>query len=397
MIETNVGIRGRDKAESAETPLLFTPLTVRGTTFRNRIVISPMVQYRAKDGLANEYHKLHLGKFAMGGAAAIFTETTAVTAQGRSTAGDLGIWTDDQAKALAELAAFIRNAGGLPAIQLGHAGRKAAGRRAMDGGGPIGAHEAALGIEPWQAVGPTTDAVSAGWPRPDALDADGIKAIVDAFGSAAGRADAAGFEIAEIHGAHGYLIASFLSPISNTRNDAYGGDRLGRMRLALEVARAVREAWPSHKPLFFRVSSVDGAEGGWDINDTVVLAAALKAIGVDVVDCSSGGLTGSAASSTVRRGLGFQVPFAAAVRKAGVQSMAVGLILDGHQAEQVLRDGAADLIAIGRAALHDPFWPLHAAEQLGFDQRFTLWPEEYGWWLDKRAATLRNSGLNPRN
>ena len=208
------------------------------------------------------------------------------------------------------------------------------------------------------------------------------------FGEAAKRADAAGYDVIEIHGAHGYLLAQFLSPISNTRNDQYGGDRAGRMRFPLDAARAVRAAWPVSKPMFIRVSTVDGA-GGWEVADTVVFAKALKELGVDVIDCSSGGLTGLSTALPVKRSLGFQVPFAAAVkRQAGIHTMAVGLILDGPQAEAILQAGDADLIAIGRQALFDPFWALHAAQELGCDADFEMWTPEYGWWLDKRKNNL---------
>jgi 2,4-dienoyl-CoA reductase-like NADH-dependent reductase (Old Yellow Enzyme family) len=375
-------------------PLLFTPLTLRSVTLPNRVVIAPMVQYRAKpDGLANDFHMAHLAKFALGKAGTVFTEAVAVEPRGRVSHGDLGLWDDAQIAPLRRITDYIRSEGCVPAVQLAHGGRKASGQPAMDGGGPVGPAEIARGLQPWPTVGPTSEPVNGAWPAPAALTVEGIAEIVAAFADATRRAEAAGFDIAEVHGAHGYLIASFLSPISNTRNDGYGGDRAGRMRFALDVTRAVRAAWPSHKPLFFRVSSVDGAVGGWGVEDTVALALELKACGVDVVDCSSGGLTGSATNSTVPRGLGFQVPFAAAVRKAGVPSMAVGLILDGPQAEAVLQEGAADLIAIGREALRDPFWALHAAEALGCDPQYVLWPREYGWWLDKRARTLADAGV----
>ena len=287
----------------------------------------------------------------------------------------------------------IRAEGSLSAIQLAHAGRKGSAARAMDGGGPLPEADLAAGFAPWQIVGPTNDPVGEGWLVPQALSVPQIDAVVQAFAAAAKRADAAGFDIAEVHGAHGYLIASFLSPISNTRNDSYGGDLAGRMRLALDVTRAVRAVWPAHKPLFFRVSSVDGAVGGWGIEDTVALARALGQLGVDVVDCSSGGLTSIGTAALVPRGLGYQVAFASAVkRQAGVPSMAVGLILDGPQAEQILQAGDADLIAIGRQALYDPSFALRAARALGCDPGYAMWPEETGWWLDKRDKTLALTG-----
>ena len=363
------------------TKPLFTPMTIRGITLPNRIVLAPMVQYRARDGIPGDFHFVHLGKFALGRFGTVMTEATAVEPRGRVTHECPGIWNDAQTLAWKRIAGNIRAEGSVPAIQLAHAGRKAATRRAQENTTPYDAASA------WPVVGPTTQPTSAGHHQPHALTPEEISGIVDAFTDAAQRADAAGFDILEIHSAHGYLLASFLSPISNTRNDQYGGDRAGRMRFPLEVTRAVRAVWPAHKPLFFRVSALDGADG-WNLDDTVVLALELKSLGVDIVDCSSGGLTGTATAAPIPRHPGFQVPFAAAVRKAGVPSMAVGLILDGAQAEKVLKDGDADLIAIGRQAMYDPFWPLHAAEALGCDPNFAMWPDESGWWLQKRSQSL---------
>ena len=378
-------------AANPNRPLLFTPMTIRGITLPNRTVLAPMVQYRAKDGVPGDFHMVHLGKFALGRFGVVMTEATAVEPRGRVGYGCPGIWNDAQGAAWRQIADYIRQEGSVPAIQLAHAGRKAATSRAIDGTKPYTAADAARGMPAWPAVGPTTEPTGPGYQTPHQLSPAEIADIVQAFADAARRSDAAGFDIAEIHGAHGYLIASFLSAVSNTRNDEYGGDRAGRMRFALEVARAVRAVWPAHKPLFFRVSSEDGA-GGWTVEDTIVLAQALKAAGVDVVDCSSGGLTGSAVTASITRYPGFQVPYAAAVRKAGVASMAVGLILDGPQAEKILQDGDADLIAIGRQALYDPFWPVHAAEAMGCDPEYLLWPEEYGWWLNKRAGSFARAG-----
>lgn len=372
----------------ASRPLLFTPLAIRGVTLPNRVVISPMVQYHARDGLANDFHLVHLGGFARGRAGLVFSEGTAVEPIGRVTEHDTGIWNDAQIGAFRRVVDFIHGEGSKAAIQLAHSGRKGSMQPVPEGNGPLDEADFAKGRRPWQIVGPTSEPVAPGWLIPRTLSVGEIGGIVEAFAQGAKRGDAAGFDACEIHGAHGYLIASFLSPVSNTRGDGYGGDRAGRMRIALEITRAVRAAWPQHKPLFFRVSALDGADG-WNLDDTVVLAAALKELGVDVVDCSSGGLTGTATAAPIPRHPGFQVPFASEVRnKGGVKSMAVGLILDGRQAEAVLRDGHADLIAIGRQALYDPFWALHAAQELGCDPAFAMWPHEYGWWLDKRTKTL---------
>ena len=368
-------------------PLLFTSMTLRGITLPNRAVLAPMVQYRARDGVPGDFHFVHLGKFALGRFGIVMTEATAVEPRGRVTHACPGLWDDAQIAPWRRITEYIRAEGSVPALQLAHAGRKAATHRAQENTLPYNAADAARGLPAWPVVGPTTQPTSAGHHVPHALTPEEIAGIVQAFADAARRAEAAGFDIVEIHGAHGYLLASFLSPISNTRNDQYGGDRSGRMRFPLEVTRAVRAVWPARKPLFFRVSALDGADG-WNLDDTVALALELKALGVDVVDCSSGGLTGTATAAPIPRHPGFQVPYAAAVKKAGVASMAVGLILDGGQAEGILRAGEADLIAIGRQALYDPFWALHAAEALGCDPGFGLWPDEYGWWLAKRSQSL---------
>ena len=376
-----------DAALSQSRPLLFTPMTIRGITLPNRTVLAPMVQYRSTHGAPGDFHLVHLGKFALGRFGIVMAEATAVEARGRVSHGCPGIWSDDHIQAWKRITSYIKAEGSVPALQLAHAGRKAATHRAQEGTAPYTAEDAKRGLPAWDVVGPTTEPTAPGHHVPHALSVSEVQDLVQAFADAARRADAAGFDIVEIHGAHGYLLASFLSPISNTRNDQYGGDRAGRMRFPLEVTRAVRAVWPANKPLFFRVSSLDGADG-WNLDDTVALALELKALGVDVVDCSSGGLTGSSTAAPIPRYPGFQVPFAAAVKAAGVPSMAVGLILDGKQAEQVLQNGEADLIAIGRQALYDPFWPVHAAEELGCDPGFAMWPDEYGWWLAKRSQSL---------
>lgn len=349
-----------------------------------------MCTYSAADGMAQDWHLVHLGKFALGGAGIVFVEATAVEARGRITHGCLGIWSDAHARALGRIAPFLKAHGALPAIQLAHAGRKASMQRPWFGNGPLGPEDAARGDRSWQIVGPTAEPAAEGWLAPHAMTRADIDEVVGAFAAAARRAHAAGFDIVELHGAHGYLIHSFLSPLSNTRSDGYGGELGGRMRLALEVVDAVRAAWPADKPLFFRISSVDGVGGpGWKIEDSIELARALKAHGVDVIDCSSGGISGPVTSAMVPRELGFQVPYAAAVRReAAIATQAVGLILDGPQAEAILQSGAADLVAVAREALVDPFWAHHAARALGVDADFGGWPEQYGWWLKRRAKLL---------
>lgn len=369
-------------------PLLFTPLPISGITLRNRCVFAPMNVYGARDGIPADNHLVHLGKMANGGFSLVFTGSTAVEERGLITEHDLGIWHDGQIEPHRRLTRTVHDEGSHIAIQLAHGGRKSAAQRMTHGGGSLDVHDLAHGARLWQPVSPTTQAVAPGWLVPHALSLEEIGDIVRAFAEGAARANAAGYDVAEVHGAHGYLMASFLSAISNTRNDGYGGDLAGRMRFALEVTRAVRAVWPQGKPLFFRVSTYDGADG-WDLEDTIVLSHALKECGVDVIDCSSGGISGSSTAAPIPRYPGFQVPFAAEVRRrAAIPSMAVGLILDGPQAEAVLQAGDADLIAIGREALFNPNWPLHAAQALNCDPHFALWPEAYGWWLEKRRQTL---------
>lgn len=370
-------------------PLLFTPKTIRGVTLPNRIVLAPMVHYGTNDGICGTFHTVHLGKYAQGGMGLVFTEAAAVEARGSVAEFDLGIWNDEQVESYKPLTAFIKSQGSVPAIQLAHAGRKAGMQTAMEGNGPLSAADKARGRKSWQPVGPTTTTIGPDWITPHQLSTSELKDMVDTWAAAARRSVAAGFEVVEIHGAHGYLIASFLSPVSNTRNDSYGGDIQGRMRLALEITEAVRAAIPATMPLFFRVSSVDGTAEGWNMDDTIVLARELKARGVDVLDCSSGGLTGSATAAPVSRSPGFQVPFATRAKaEAGIETMAVGLILEAGQAEAILQEGQADLIAVGRQAQFNPNIALHWAHDLGLNKKFEMWPEEYGWWLDKRTRTL---------
>jgi 2,4-dienoyl-CoA reductase-like NADH-dependent reductase (Old Yellow Enzyme family) len=369
-------------------PILFSPITLRNVAARNRVVISPMCTYSAENGMVDDWHLAHLGKFALGGAGIVFVEATAVEARGRITHGDVGIWSDAHGQALGRVAAFLKSQGALPALQLAHAGRKASMARPWFGNAALTADDIARGDTPWEIVGPCSEPMEPGWIAPKAMERSDIDTVIAAFVAGAKRGLAAGFEIAEVHGAHGYLIHNFLSPISNKRGDGYGGDLAGRMRFALEVVDAVRAAWPADKPLFYRTSSVDGVDGGWQLDDTVELASALKARGVDVIDCSSGGIAGSATAGAVPRGLGFQVPFAARMRRdVGIATQAVGLILDGPQAEAILQAGAADLIAIGREALVDPFWPRQAARALGIEG-FAEWSRQYGWWLERRARVL---------
>lgn len=372
-----------------DAPRLFTPLQLRGIETRNRVVISPMCQYSAHEGHMDDWHLVHLGRFAIGGAGIVFAEATAVQKCGRITHGCPGLWSDSQIPGHARVAQFLSRNGAIPAVQLGHAGRKAGMQRPWYGNGPLNEDDFARGDMPWTPVGASAVPVSDGWPVPHELTVPEIQQLIEDYVSAARRALEAGYKIAEVHGAHGYLVHSFLSPISNRRTDEYGGDLQGRMRLALEITDAVRSVWPDDLPVFFRTSAVDGMEGGWTLDDTVVLARSLKVLGVDVVDCSSSGIAGAAtAGKGQKRQPGFQVPYAARVRsEADIKTMAVGLITHPVQAESILEAGSADLIAIAREALVNPMWALHAARDLGADTDFRTWPEQSGWWLSGREKT----------
>lgn len=370
-------------------PLLFQPLTLRGLALKNRIVISPMCQHAAQQGRATSWHLVHLGKFALGGAGLILTESTAVDPRGRIGTADLGLWSDDQIAPLKAVVDFVHANGSAIGVQLAHAGRKAGSQPLWEGGAALGDDQMRADAEPWQRLGPSALAAGPGWSAPQAMDTPQIHAAVQQFVEAAVRADKAGFDVVELHFGHGYLVASFLSPNSNHRDDEWGGSLRGRMRLALEVAARVRAAWPAHKPLFCRLSAVDGSVDGWGLDDSVILARELARLGVDVIDCSSGGLTEETRALPVPRGLGFQVPFSERIRHgAGVRTQAVGMIVDAGQAEAVLQEGKADLIALGREALFDPYWAHHAATALGVDPAYQRWPERHGVWLAKRAPGL---------
>jgi len=381
---------------------LFEPLTIRGTTLPNRIVVSPLCQYSAVEGVAQPWHFAHLSTFARGKAGLVFTEAAAVEARGRITPDCLGIWNDAQARALRPIVEFIESMGCVPGMQLAHAGRKGSTRAPFSPWGPIPLTEAdaALAGEPWQTIAPSAMPVADGWHLPLEMSTDDLRQVRQAFVDAALRALDIGFRVFELHMAHGYLLHSFLSPLGNRRQDEYGGDLEGRMRFPLEVAAAVREAIPDGTPLFARISAIDGREGGWTLDDSVVLARRLGAAGVDVVDCSSGGIggpprfrstdDGKALTRDSAREPGFQVPFSRALREqTDIRSMAVGVIIDPRQAEEILQSGGADLVALGRELMYDPFWPLHAAETLGVDPDFKLWPAQYAWAVDRRSQIKR--------
>ncbi|BDU68424.1 FMN oxidoreductase [Geothrix oryzae] len=348
-------------------PRLFQPLTLRGVTLPNRIAVSPMCQYQAQDGLANDWHLVHLGGLAQGGAGLVLTEAAAVVPEGRISPDDLGLWNEGQAKVLARIAHFLKSQGAVPGIQLAHAGRKASNPAPWKGSGSLPA--AAGG---WTPVAPSALAFDEGWTVPTALDEPGILAVIEAFMDAARRAVAAGFRVIEVHAAHGYLLHQFLSPLSNHRTDAYGGSFENRTRLVREVVGALRNILPEELPLFVRISATDWAEGGWNLDQSVALAKELRDLEVDLVDCSSGGLVPRA---EIPLGPGYQVPFAARIRaEAGLPTGAVGLITDPEQAEAILAQESADLVLLGRELLRDPRWPLHAAKRLGVE---VPWPASY--------------------
>ncbi|WP_395026050.1 NADH:flavin oxidoreductase/NADH oxidase [Comamonas odontotermitis] len=373
-------------------PLLFQPLRLRSLELKNRIVISPMCQHAAQRGCATPWHLVHLGKFALGGAGLILTESTAVDPRGRIGNADLGLWNDDQMEPLKAVVDFIHANGAAAGVQLAHAGRKAGSQPLWEGGAALSEAEMASDAEPWWRLGPSALAAGPGWSSPHAMGAQDIEDMIVRFVEATRRADRAGFDVVELHFGHGYLVASFLSPNSNLRSDEWGGSRDGRMRLALQLAARVREVWPAGKPLFCRLSVVDGSTEGWSLEDSVVLSRALAQLGVDVIDCSSGGLTEETKALPVPRGLGFQVPFSERIRQeAAVRTQAVGMIVDASQAEAVLQEGKADLIALGREALFDPYWAHHAAVALGVDPGFQRWPVRHGVWLAKRAPGLEKA------
>ena len=368
-------------------PLLFMPIKLRSVTARIRIVVSPMCQYHSVEGGPGDWQMAHLGRLAVGGAGIIFGEETAIEARGRKTHACAGIWDDRHIAEYRRLTDFIRQQGAVPAIQLGHAGRKASCHTAMEAWRPLEDRDAEDGFPPWQGLAPSAlDQLPRRY-TPRAMDRDDIRTVLDAWREAVRRSLEAGYDICEIHGAHGYLIHQFLSPVSNQRNDAYGGDREGRMRFALEVAEVVRAAWPAEKPLFFRVSSIDGKGGIWDLEDTVALAGELKARDIDLVDCSSGGIIGETDMPMVPRIPRFQAKFAERVREeAGIMTIAVGGITEPDQAEAILKSGQADLVGIAREFLWNADWAAHAAKALGVADPYGQMPHEYAYRLRQREA-----------
>lgn len=343
---------------------LFSSLKIRDLVFKNRIFVSPMCQYSSTDGLANEWHLVHLGSRAVGGSALVLTEAASVSPVGRISPGDVGIWSEKHAEALKPVTDFIKSQDSVPGIQIAHAGRKASTASPFDGGGPL--------KDGWQTLAPSAIPFDAGYAAPKEMDRQDIETVLQEFTNAAGFSLKAGFEVAELHFAHGYLLHEFLSPLSNKRTDEFGGSLENRMRLPLMIAKSVREVWPDSLPVFVRISATDWTEGGWDLQQSIEFAKKLKEIGIDLIDCSSGAIIPHV---KIQAGPGYQVPFAEAIKKeAGILTGAVGMITDPQQAEEIISSGKADAILIARELLRNPYWPLHAASSLGEE---IPWPKQY--------------------
>jgi 2,4-dienoyl-CoA reductase-like NADH-dependent reductase (Old Yellow Enzyme family) len=372
-----------------ERPALLQPFTLRGTTIANRMVVAPMCQYSVTDGLVGDYHLVHLGRFALGGFGLVIVEATGVTADGRISPGDVGLWDDEQIPGLARVAAFLEEHGSVPGIQLGHAGGKASTLRPWDGRGPVTPETARPGDEPWTTVSPSGVPMGEGWPEPHVLTVEEMAGVRDAFVAATRRALAAGFRLVEVHAAHGYLLNQFLSPLTNRRTDSYGGSLENRMRFPLEVVRAVRAALPEDAPLVVRISAVDASREGTTLDDSVAFAHELKAAGVDAVHVSGGGI-GAGWEHPI--GYGYQVPFAARVKaEVGIPTIAVGLIVDAEQADTVVSEGSADLVAFAREAQDDPNFALHAARTLTKGS-YETYPVQAGPRLAARDRQLERLG-----
>jgi 2,4-dienoyl-CoA reductase-like NADH-dependent reductase (Old Yellow Enzyme family) len=348
-------------------PHLFTPLALRSLEFRNRVFVSPMCQYSADDGFANDWHLVHLGSRAVGGAGLVIVEATSVTPEGRISPRDMGIWSDAHVEPLSRVTRFVKAQGAAVGIQLAHAGRKASTAPPSEGGAPLPAAGGG-----WSPVAPSAIPFAAGYPAPRPLTHREVAEIVDRFADATRRARAAGFDVVELHAAHGYLLHEFLSPLANARDDEFGGTFEGRIRFPLMVAERVRNEWPADLPVFVRISATDWVDGGWSLDESVEFARRLKAVGIDLVDCSSGGLV---ANAQIPLGPGYQVPLSAAIRKeAGVATGAVGMVTSPEQAEQIVATGQADAVLLAREMLRNPYWPLVAARKLGASVE---WPKQY--------------------
>ena len=379
---------------------LFSPIKIRGVTSPNRIVLSPLCMYSAVKGCPNDWHFSHLSTFARAGVGIIFTEATAVQEDGRITPYCCGLWNDEQELGFQKIARFIKSMGSIPAIQLAHAGRKAAAKEPWKGGVPLDFKTKKKDEKPWKPIAPSAIALGNGWQTPKEMSETDINELIKNYVKSAKRAVSAGFEILEIHAAHGYLLHSFLSPLSNKRDDIYGKNYEGRIRLLKNIIVSIRKEIPDNMPLFCRISAIDGQKNGWKIEDSISLAKTLNDLGVDIIDCSSGGIVGrprfavndkgEALEKITDRGLGFQVPLASEIRNSvNIKTMAVGVIINAKQAENIIEHGQADLIAMGRELMYNPFWPLHAAQELNVDPNFEMWPEQYRWAVSRRANIIK--------
>ena len=373
----------------SETPL-FSSLKIKSKTFRNRVVLSPMCQYKAKDGIISDWHLQHYSRFAFSGLGAAFIEATGVSPEGRIGHGCTGIWSDDHVEGLSKIVKTFNQYDCLSGIQLAHAGRKASFLRPWDGASPITENDK---IEPaWQTIGPSAIPINNSSPVPKEMTIEDINRVKEDFKNAAIRANIAGFDILEIHGAHGYLLHSFFSPISNMRNDQYGGNFENRIRFAMEIIVDVKSVWPENKPLFYRLSSIDAPDQGATIEDNVQLAKSLKIAGVDVIDCSSGGITGSPVLTKSKIIPGFQVPYSEKIKKeAEISSMAVGAIINADQANEIILNKRADLVAMGREMLADTQWVYKAATHFKLENAKSFLPDSYSFYLSRRDDFLDRS------
>ena len=373
----------------SETPL-FSSLKIKSKTFRNRVVLSPMCQYKAKDGIISDWHLQHYSRFAFSGLGAAFIEATGVSPEGRIGHGCTGIWSDDHVEGLSKIVKTFNQYDCLSGIQLAHAGRKASFLRPWDGASPITENDK---IEPaWQTIGPSAIPINKSSPVPKEMTIEDINRVKEDFKNAAIRANIAGFDIIEIHGAHGYLLHSFFSPISNMRNDQYGGNFENRIRFAMEIIADIKSVWPENKPLFYRLSSIDAPGQGATIEDNVQLAKSLKIAGVDVIDCSSGGITGSPVLTKSKIIPGFQVPYSEKIKKeAEISSMAVGAIINADQANEIILNKRADLVAMGRELLADTQWVYKAATHFKLENAKSFLPDSYSFYLSRRDDFLDRS------
>ena len=367
----------------AGIPALFRPFQLRDLTFKNRVIVTPMCQYSAEDGHAVDWHLAHHGRFSLGGVGGAFVEASGVTRDGRITPGCLGIYQDSHIEGLTKIVSIYHNQNIPVGIQIAHAGRKGSAAVPLNGAAPLAGSDPS---QAWDLVAPSAIAMTEDWPVPRALEEAEIHELIESFAAAADRALQAGFDFIEIHGAHGYLINSFFSPIANKRSDKWGGPKIeDRMLFPLKVAAAVRARIPDSMPLFFRTSVVDGFDDGVTLEDTVILAKALKSVGVDLIDCSSGGIVGPSGRASNRPAPGYLVPYAEAIRRdSDIPTMAVGLIIEPDQANDIIASGRADLIAMGRQLLDDPNFVLHAAQKLGHPRPFESLPQSYAFFLERR-------------